>query len=128
MSRRSYLTPAGPPGESTLSKRNALLGTQNTYGNGMSTGTGYDNSVSSPYDISAGGNYANAYASRTPSPFVRPPSSNSYASQRQAEDLEGQNEEELEGLGAKVKLLKDVRAVDQLCNPISRLTQRDRLQ
>ena len=44
---------------------------------------------------------------------MRPSSSQShasaYASQRQAEDLEGQNDEEIEGLGAKVKMLKDVK-------------------
>jgi hypothetical protein len=32
-----------------------------------------------------------------------------------ADDLEGQNEEHLEGLAAKVKLLKDVRALGRLC-------------
>ena len=67
-----------------------------SYGN---DGTGY-----------GAGGYNNA--SRSPSPFMRPSSSNShnsaYASQRQAEDLEGQNDEEIEGLGAKVKMLKDV--------------------
>lgn len=31
-----------------------------------------------------------------------------YGSQRTAEDLEGQNDEKLEGLSAKVKMLKDV--------------------
>lgn len=56
-------------------------------------------------------------ASGSNSPYGRPSSSNSqYASQRTAEDLESQNEEELEGLGAKVKLLKDVRgASSHLC-------------
>jgi len=103
MSRRSYLTPAGATGDSTLSKRNALLG---------SSSNGYSSSQTNfnDPDYSYGGHgYANNNSSRSPSPFVRPSSSNSaYASQRQAEDLEGQNDEELEGLGAKVKLLKDI--------------------
>jgi blocked-early-in-transport protein 1 len=100
------LTPAGATGDSTLSKRNALLG---------SSSNGYNSSqtnLNDP-DYSYGGHgYSQAgnNISRSSSPFVRPSSSNSaYASQRQAEDLEGQNDEELEGLGAKVKLLKNVR-------------------
>jgi len=94
MSRRSYLTPAGATGESTLSKRNALLGY---------------NASNNSSQANLGDGY---YGSRSPSPFVRPASSNSnaggYLNTRTAEDLESQNEEELEGLGAKVKLLKDI--------------------
>ena len=37
------------------------------------------------------------------------PSHYTYANNRTAEDLEGQNDEHLEGLSAKVKMLKDVR-------------------
>lgn len=106
VNRRSYLTPAGATGESTLSKRNALLGNPSSslndsqylsdpYGNGENS-TLYGN-----------GGYNGI--SRSNSPYGRPSSGASqYASQRTAEDLESQNEEELEGLGAKVKLLKDV--------------------
>jgi len=53
--------------------------------------------------------------SRTPqasgrnSPFLSNGfASNAYGAQRTAEDLEGQNDERLEGLTAKVKLLKDI--------------------
>ena len=96
--RRSYLTPAG--GGATLSKRstsqNVAETPYDTPQNGYGSSYGQSNGTV-PY-----------YESRSPSPYARPGSSNSYASQRQAEDLEGQNDEELEGLGAKVKLLKDV--------------------
>lgn len=98
------MTPAGATGESTLSKRNALLGTPSN--------ASYP-SLSDPYgnsdNSSVYGNGGYNPISRSNSPYGRPSSSNSqYASQRTAEDLESQNEEELEGLGAKVKLLKDV--------------------
>ena len=99
--RRSYLTPAG---ESTLSKRNALLGSSN------SSQTSFQDPYGGSLDPHTAGN-GTYYGSRSPSPFggARPASSNSqYASNRTAEDLESQNEEELEGLGAKVKMLKDV--------------------
>jgi len=101
MSRRSYLTPAG---ESTLSKRNALLGSSN------SSQTSFQDPYGGSLDPHTAGN-GTYYGSRSPSPFggARPASSNSqYASNRTAEDLESQNEEELEGLGAKVKMLKDI--------------------
>ncbi|KAG8969868.1 hypothetical protein FRC03_000114 [Tulasnella sp. 419] len=48
----------------------------------------------------------------SPSPSGRtspyPGGVNGYGAQRTAEDLEGQNDERLEGLTAKVKLLKDI--------------------
>ena len=102
--RRSYLTPAG---ESTLSKRNALLGTS-SHSNSLDPYGAYsEGAAGTPYY--ANGN-AGAGTSRSPSPYgTRPGSSASqYASNRTAEDLESQNDEELDGLGAKVKMLKDV--------------------
>jgi len=81
-----------------LSKRNALLGS--------SYNTSSNNSQTNLHDGIYGG-------SRSPSPFVRPGSAMSnggggFSNARTAEDLESQNEEELEGLGAKVKMLKDI--------------------
>lgn len=108
-SRRSYLTPAGATGDSTLSKRNALLGSSSTGSDShLNLSDPYGNSYNDNSNAYANGGYGNI--SRSNSPYGRPSSSNSqYASQRTAEDLESQNEEELEGLGAKVKMLKDVR-------------------
>lgn len=63
------------------------------YSNGNS-----DDASGSPFSRSPGHSGRN-------SPY--PPNGN-YGAQRFAEDLEGQNDERLEGLTAKVKLLKDV--------------------
>lgn len=108
--RRSYLTPAG---ESTLSKRNALFGSSN------SSQTHLNDPYGGPMESHMTGGSGTYYGSRSPSPYAgaRPASSASqYASNRTAEDLESQNEEELEGLGAKVKILKDVsRLYGQSC-------------
>ena len=107
--RRSYLTPAG---ESTLSKRNALLGTSHSNSSNPHLdpyGAYSEGAAASPYYANGNGGGA---TSRSPSPYgARPGSSASqYASNRTAEDLESQNDEELDGLGAKVKMLKDVSA------------------
>ncbi|KAG9051585.1 hypothetical protein FS837_004095 [Tulasnella sp. UAMH 9824] len=63
------------------------------YSNGNS-----DDASGSPFSRSPGHSGRN-------SPY--PPNGN-YGAQRFAEDLEGQNDERLDGLTAKVKLLKDV--------------------
>ncbi|KAG9005912.1 hypothetical protein FRB94_001122 [Tulasnella sp. JGI-2019a] len=80
---------------STLSHRER---TTSQYSNGTFSGTPYSNTPS---------------GSGRASPLI--PSSNSgyngngaYGAQRFAEDLEGQNDERLEGLTAKVKILKDI--------------------
>ncbi|ORY54486.1 hypothetical protein BCR35DRAFT_272175, partial [Leucosporidium creatinivorum] len=44
----------------------------------------------------------------SPLPMHYPKSMQGYAAQRTAEDLEGQNNENIEGLSAKVRLLKDI--------------------
>lgn len=58
----------------------------------------------SPFQRSA------ANSGRT-SPYPNQNGNAAYGAQRMAEDLEEQNDERLEGLTAKVKLLKDVRTV-----------------
>lgn len=86
----------------SLRDRSALLGTSSHHsggaltppGSGRSTPFGYyNNDPSSSYAGGGGGN--GVYGG---------PSGHRYA-----DDLEGQNDEALEGLSAKVKLLKDVR-------------------
>ncbi|EKM49090.1 uncharacterized protein PHACADRAFT_265840 [Phanerochaete carnosa HHB-10118-sp] len=74
-----------PNADSALHNRSALLGTQEYY-------TPPSSGRSSPFGGSSGGHGGN--------PFQ--------AGQRFADDLEGQNDEALEGLTAKVKLLKDI--------------------
>ena len=71
-----------------------LLGEAHVHGNA---------SASSSYAGSA-----SPYRSASPNPYGHA-GDGGYASQRTAEDLESQNEEQLEGLSAKVKMLKDVR-------------------
>lgn len=80
----------GVPSSSTLSHRDR----SSQYSNGTFSGTPYSSTPS---------------GSGRASPLL--PTSNgngAYGAQRFAEDLEGQNDERLEGLTAKVKLLKDV--------------------
>lgn len=68
---------------------------------GLSSNGNSDDASGSPFSRSPGQSGRN-------SPY--PPTNGSYGAQRFAEDLEGQNDERLEGLTAKVKLLKDVSA------------------
>lgn len=56
------------------------------------------------------------------SPFLPLHNGNSNGSQRFAEDLEGQNDERLEGISARVKLLKDVSCSDKFYAPQSFMT------
>lgn len=74
-----------------------LLGEGHVYGN-ASASTSYAGSAS-PYRSASTNPYGSGHAGDA-----------AYASQRTAEDLESQNEDQLEGLSAKVKMLKDVRA------------------
>ena len=73
-----------PNSGSALHNRSSLLGPHDPYSTPPASGR------SSPFG--AGGHGGNPYL----------------GSQRFADDLEGQNDEALEGLSAKVKLLKDV--------------------
>ncbi|KIP11494.1 hypothetical protein PHLGIDRAFT_83618 [Phlebiopsis gigantea 11061_1 CR5-6] len=77
-----------PNASSSLHNRASLLG-PHEYQTPPSSGR------SSPYGGGASGSHAG-------NPFIQP------NGQRFADDLEGQNDEALEGLTAKVKLLKDI--------------------
>lgn len=99
MNARYGFNPKAGPSQSTLSHREnrAALGLQAAAADEDDTSAGA--STYQPYSWGP-----SASSSRSNTPGIN----QAYSQARTAEDLEGQNDEQLEGLNAKVKMLKNV--------------------